>query len=367
MKGRTLDEARDADAGQGHEAGRGRAGSRRTASSPATGPSVTILYRKLDPRTLGRLIALYEHRVFVEARCSASTPSTSGASNSARNWRPACCLSWKARRTPRKRDASTAGLVRHIHAIARHGVRRVGGHQGNPVRQGRDAGRFPGDLVRASATAWRCRRPAATARGPTHCMAEAGYDFASACFKADSVFAAGTNADIVALWYPAGRRATSAEPWSPASTRSRRSRARPIGRRCRAARMRSPACTASGFRLGVATNEFDRRRGKDAAGARRRADVRRRLWLRRGRQSQAGAGHDPRLLRPDRAEAVADRHGRRQPARPRNGARPAARGLAVGVLSGTGTRETLAPLADVMLGSVAELPDLLAERARANA
>ena len=30
-------------------------------------PSSTLLYRKLDPRTLGRLIALYEHKVFVEA------------------------------------------------------------------------------------------------------------------------------------------------------------------------------------------------------------------------------------------------------------------------------------------------------------
>jgi glucose-6-phosphate isomerase len=29
-------------------------------------PSITILYRKLDPYALGRLIALYEHRVFVE-------------------------------------------------------------------------------------------------------------------------------------------------------------------------------------------------------------------------------------------------------------------------------------------------------------
>ena len=29
-------------------------------------PSVTILYRQLDPETLGKLIALYEHRVFVE-------------------------------------------------------------------------------------------------------------------------------------------------------------------------------------------------------------------------------------------------------------------------------------------------------------
>ena len=31
-------------------------------------PSITLLYRKLDPHTLGRLISLLEHRVFVEAQ-----------------------------------------------------------------------------------------------------------------------------------------------------------------------------------------------------------------------------------------------------------------------------------------------------------
>ncbi len=34
---------------------------------PGNRPSLTLLYRRLDPYTLGRLIALYEHRVFVEA------------------------------------------------------------------------------------------------------------------------------------------------------------------------------------------------------------------------------------------------------------------------------------------------------------
>lgn len=34
---------------------------------PGNRPSITILYEKLTPRTLGELIALYEHRVFVEA------------------------------------------------------------------------------------------------------------------------------------------------------------------------------------------------------------------------------------------------------------------------------------------------------------
>jgi phosphoglycolate phosphatase len=40
-------------------------------------------------------------------------------------------------------------------------------------------------------------------------------------------------------------------------------------------------------------------------------------------------------------------------------ARAAGAGLAVAVLSGTGTRETLAPMADVVLGSIAELPSYL--------
>jgi glucose-6-phosphate isomerase len=36
-------------------------------SFPGNRPSVTLAYRQLDSGTLGRLIALYEHRVFVEA------------------------------------------------------------------------------------------------------------------------------------------------------------------------------------------------------------------------------------------------------------------------------------------------------------
>jgi len=80
-------------------------------------PSVTILYRKLAPRTLGRLIALYEHRVFVEGTlyninsfdqwgvelgkelATALLPVVEGTEDAARS------------------DASTAGLVRHIHRL----------------------------------------------------------------------------------------------------------------------------------------------------------------------------------------------------------------------------------------------------------
>lgn len=35
-------------------------------SFPGNRPSNLLLYRKLTPRTLGRLIALYEHKVFVQ-------------------------------------------------------------------------------------------------------------------------------------------------------------------------------------------------------------------------------------------------------------------------------------------------------------
>ncbi len=51
MKGRTLEQA----GGNPHRV------------FPGNRPSITLAYKTLDPRTLGRLIALYEHRVFVEA------------------------------------------------------------------------------------------------------------------------------------------------------------------------------------------------------------------------------------------------------------------------------------------------------------
>jgi len=66
MKGRTLKEAE----AQLLSMGKSKAEAKALAPHRVfTGnrPSVTLAYRKLDPFTLGRLIALYEHRVFVEA------------------------------------------------------------------------------------------------------------------------------------------------------------------------------------------------------------------------------------------------------------------------------------------------------------
>ncbi|MBN8186550.1 glucose-6-phosphate isomerase [Salipiger thiooxidans] len=64
MRGRSLDEARGKVAGkfEGDELER----QARHRVFPGNRPSTTLVYPLLDPRTLGRIVALYEHRVFVE-------------------------------------------------------------------------------------------------------------------------------------------------------------------------------------------------------------------------------------------------------------------------------------------------------------
>ncbi|MGA0562228.1 glucose-6-phosphate isomerase [Ancylobacter sp. VNQ12] len=65
MRGRTLEEAKAQLVAAGHdEASASKIAPHRVFTGSR--PSVTIAYDKLDPYTLGRLIALYEHRVFVE-------------------------------------------------------------------------------------------------------------------------------------------------------------------------------------------------------------------------------------------------------------------------------------------------------------
>ena len=64
LRGRSLDEARAkmADKFDGEELDRQSA----HRVFPGNRPSTTLIYPKLDPHTLGAIIALYEHRVFVE-------------------------------------------------------------------------------------------------------------------------------------------------------------------------------------------------------------------------------------------------------------------------------------------------------------
>ena len=65
MRGRSLETAREMMAEKGFEgAERERQAAHRVFSGNR--PSTTLLYDQLTPFTLGQIIALYEHRVFVE-------------------------------------------------------------------------------------------------------------------------------------------------------------------------------------------------------------------------------------------------------------------------------------------------------------
>jgi glucose-6-phosphate isomerase len=64
MRGRSMKEARGIVAGRFEGAELERQAAHRVF--PGDRPSVTLLYDRLDPMVLGRIVALYEHRVFVE-------------------------------------------------------------------------------------------------------------------------------------------------------------------------------------------------------------------------------------------------------------------------------------------------------------
>jgi len=189
-------------------------------------------------------------------------------------------------------------------------------------------------------------------------LACAGYDFAARRFRADSVFAAGTNADIVALWYPMASEAerrtlVSGFDVFTADEGASGSVALPG---CREA---IASLHGAGFRLGVATNDSTR-------GAERTL-----LALGVAQMFDAAYGYDavanPKPA-PDAIQAFCDLTGLRATQIAVVGdnrhdlemARAGGAGLAVGVLSGTGTAETLQALADIVLDSIADLPACLA-------
>lgn len=191
-------------------------------------------------------------------------------------------------------------------------------------------------------------------------MQLAGYDFEAHGFRADSVFAAGTNADIVALWYPEAdadrKRAMVAEFDSFTAEQGARQAVPLPGSKAAVASLH-----AAGFRLGVATND-------STSGAEKTL-----LSLGMAQMFEAAYGYDavanPKPA-PDVVQAFCDLTGLRSAQIAMVGdnrhdlemARAGACGLAVGVLSGTGTRQSLAAMADVVLDSIADLPAFLAER-----
>ncbi|TPI48921.1 HAD family hydrolase [Mesorhizobium sp. B2-9-1] len=191
-------------------------------------------------------------------------------------------------------------------------------------------------------------------------LAAAGFDFVTKRFKPDSIFASGSNMDVVELWFPR----LSEEDQMHAVSRfneitsaqgSAMAVALPgVVDSLRALHKRS-------YRMGVATNDstsgaektlatlgiaqlFDAAFGYDAVANSKPAP------------DTVVAFCDLTGLKPGEIAMVGDnRHDLEM-------ARAGGCGLAVGVLSGTGTRDSLAPMADVVLDSVADLPDFLTAR-----
>ncbi len=191
-------------------------------------------------------------------------------------------------------------------------------------------------------------------------LTDAGYDFDAAGFRADSVFAAGTNADIVSLWYPnleVDARANMVRRFDTATAEEGALQAIAL----EGIKETLAALHAAGYRLGLCTNDstggaektllalgvaqmFDAVYGYDAVANPKPAP------------DAVLAFCDLTGLKPSEIAMVGDnRHDLEM-------ARAGGAGLAVGVLSGTGTRASLTPLADAILHSVTELPGLLVQR-----
>lgn len=113
MKGRTLEEARAQMLAKGMKPAEvDKIAPHRVFSGNR--PSLTILYRKLDPRTFGRLIALYEHRVFVEGTLFNINSFDQWGVELGKELATGLLPVVEGKESAAKRDASTAGLVGYI-------------------------------------------------------------------------------------------------------------------------------------------------------------------------------------------------------------------------------------------------------------
>ena len=116
MKGRTLEEARAQMIGKGMDAAEVE---KIAPHRVFTGnrPSVTLIYRTLDPYTFGRLIALYEHRVFVEGVLFGINSFDQWGVELGKELATGLLPVVEGKEDAAASDASTAGLVRHIHGL----------------------------------------------------------------------------------------------------------------------------------------------------------------------------------------------------------------------------------------------------------
>jgi glucose-6-phosphate isomerase len=87
---------------------------------PGERPSITTAYRKLDPFTLGRLIALYEHRVFVEAAIFGTNAFDQWGVELGKELATTLLPMVEGKAVPQG-DGSTLGLMHHLAAFGAKG------------------------------------------------------------------------------------------------------------------------------------------------------------------------------------------------------------------------------------------------------
>ena len=85
---------------------------------PGDRPSTTIAHRRLDAHTLGRLIALYEHRVFVEAVLWDINPFDQWGVELGKSLADRLRPALDGGALPAGTDSSTAGLADHLRGSA---------------------------------------------------------------------------------------------------------------------------------------------------------------------------------------------------------------------------------------------------------
>jgi glucose-6-phosphate isomerase len=116
MKGRTQDEA----AAQLKAAGKSAAEVESLAPHrvfEGNRPTLTIAYRKLTPHVLGQIIALYEHRVFVEAAIWDINPFDQWGVELGKELATGLLSVVEGRAPSAGLDGSTAGLIAHLNRL----------------------------------------------------------------------------------------------------------------------------------------------------------------------------------------------------------------------------------------------------------
>ncbi len=120
MRGRTLAEARAQLKARGLSADKIKALAPHRVF-PGNRPTLTLVHKKLDPFALGRLIALYEHRVFVEAQLFGINAFDQWGVELGKELATELLPVVQGSKSAAGRDASTAGLVAHIRGLAASG------------------------------------------------------------------------------------------------------------------------------------------------------------------------------------------------------------------------------------------------------